>query len=326
MMGRVKIVITDDLVGRMPEISARKYPEENSRIDWVMAKTGSEEELAGLVKGAEIIVGARHRITARVLENADKAYFLQQCSGGYDNVDLKTARAKKITVSNAGPAGVIPVAEHAIMLMLAVARSLPQAHKTMVDGEWAFPQFISRIYEVYEKTLGIVGMGKIGTQTALLAHGLKMKIQYYDPYRKDTSDLDFPAKAVSLPELLKTSDFISIHTLLTDETRHLIGRDELRMMKPTAYLINTSRGVIVDEDALADALAEGWIAGAGLDVYGQHHDPPPQGARILKLPNVVLTPHFGGATAEDIFRNFYVTSVDNIIRVLRGEKPLYVVS
>jgi phosphoglycerate dehydrogenase-like enzyme len=153
-----------------------------------------------------------------------------------------------------------------------------------------------------------------------------MKVQFFDPYRTDTSDLDFPIKSVSLEELMKTSDFISIHTPLTDETYHMIGRDELRMMKPTAYLINTARGVIVDEDALADALEEGWFAGAGLDVYGKHIDPPPKGAKILKLPNVVFTPHVGGATAEDIFRNFYVTSVDNIVRVLRDEKPLYVVS
>jgi phosphoglycerate dehydrogenase-like enzyme len=106
----------------------------------------------------------------------------------------------------------------------------------------------------------------------------------------------------------------------------MIGAEQLGMMKPTAYLINTARGLIVDEDALADALEKGVIAGAGLDVFGGHHEPPPKNAKMLQLPNVVLTPHIGGATAEDIYRNFYVTSLDNIIRVLRGEKPLYVVS
>ena len=153
-----------------------------------------------------------------------------------------------------------------------------------------------------------------------------MKIQFFDPYRKDTSDLDFPAKSVTLEELLKTSDVVSIHTLLTEETRHMLGSDELRMMKPTAYLINTSRGVIIDEDALADVLEEGVIAGAGLDVYGGHLDPPPAGSKILSLPNVVFSPHIGGATAEDLYRNFYVSSLDNIIRVVRGEKPLNVVN
>ncbi len=325
-MEKIKIVITDDLVGRMPEIAAEKYPEENANIEWVMAERGDEEELADLVPGAGIIVGARNGIPAKVIEKADKAYFIQQCSAGYDNIDLKAVRARGIKVSNAGSAGVIPVAEHAIMLMLAAAKSLPQAHKTIVDGEWAFSQYVNRVYEIYDKLLGIVGMGQIGTQVAVLANGLKMRVQYCDPYRKDTSDLDFPAKSVSLEELLKTSDFVSVNTLLTDETHHMIGRDELRMMKPTAYIINTSRGVIIDEDALADALEEGVIAGAGLDVYGKHIDPPPKDHKILKLPNLVFTPHVGGATAEDIYRNFYVTSLDNIIRVLRGEAPFYVVS
>jgi len=325
-MAKHKIIITDNLVGRMPEIVKERYPEEGENIDWVIAEKGDEEELCSLVPGASILVGARHRISAKVLEKADKAYFHQQCSAGYDNVDLEAAKDRGITVSHAGSAGVIPVAEHTIMLILAVAKSLPLCHNSMVNGEWIFPQLINKVYELYGKTLGIIGLGKIGTQLARLANGFKMKIQYFDPYREDTSDLDFSVKSVSLDELLKTSDFVSINTLLTDETRHMIGADQLRMMKPTAYLINTSRGLIVDEDALADALEEGWIAGAGLDVFGGHHEPPPRGSKILSLPNVILTPHIGGATAEDIYRNFYVTSLDNIIRVLRGEKPLYVVS
>jgi len=325
-MKKVKILVTDQIVHRMPEITGEKYPEENVRIEWVLAETGDEEELIRLVKDVDIIVGARHPLKTKVLDNADKVFFIQQCSAGYDNIDLEAAKVKEITVSNSGSAGVIPVAEHALMLMLAVAKSLPRCHNTMANGEWIFPEMINRIYELYEKTLGIIGLGKIGTQLAISANAFKMKIQYYDPYRKDVSDLDFPVKSVSLEELLKTSDFVSIHTLLTDETHHMIGAEELRMMKATAYLINTARGLIVDEDALADALENGVIAGAGLDVFGGHHEPPPENAKILKLPNVVLTPHIGGATAEDIYRNFYVTSLDNIIRVLRGEKPLYVVS
>ena len=323
---KVKIVVTDPLVGRMPEISQTRYHEESKRIEWVMAEKGDEEELCRLVPGASILVGARYSISAKVLAKADKAYFHQQCSQGYDNIDLKAAKAKGITVSNSGTAGTIPVAEHSLMLMLAVAKSLPRCHDTMAKGEWVFPEMVNRVYECYDKTLGIVGLGKIGTQTAVIAQGLNMRVQYFDPYRKDTSDLAFPIKSVSLEELLNTSDFVSVHAPLTDKTRHMIGREQLRMMKPSAYLINTSRGSVVDEDALADALEQGWIAGAGLDVFGGHHEPPPKNAKILKLPNVVLTPHIGGATAEDIYRNFYVTSLDNIMRVLKGEKPLYVVS
>jgi phosphoglycerate dehydrogenase-like enzyme len=324
-MGKVKVLVTDNLFGRMPEITKANYPEEDKRIEWITAQKGDEKELLELAPGVDILVGARHPISANVLQAADKAYFIQQCSQGYDNIHLETAKAKGITVSNAGTAGEIPVAETAMMLMLAVGRSLPRAHNSMVNGEWIFPQMVGKVYEVYEKTVGIIGLGRIGARFAKLANGFDMKIQYFDPYRKDTSDLKFPVKSVSLEELLKTSDFISIHSPLTEQTRHLIGAKELGMMKPTAYLVNTARGLIVDEDALADALEKGVIAGAGLDVFGGHHEPPPKGAKILTLPNVVLTPHYGGASAEDIYRNFYVTSLGNIIRVIRGEKPLYVV-
>ncbi len=324
---KVKIVVTDPLVGRMPEISQERYPEENKRIEWVMAERGDdEEELLGLVPGAAILVGARYTISAKVLARADKAYFHQQCSQGYDNIDLEAAKAQGITVSHSGTAGTIPVAEHALMLMLAAAKSLPRCHATMANGEWVFPEMVNQVYEMYDKTLGIVGLGKIGKQLARVVQGLNMRVRYYDPYAENVSDLAFPIESVSLEELLKTSDFVSVHAPLTDATHHMIGREQLKMMKPSAYLINTGRGCVVDEDALVDALEERWIAGAGIDVFGGHHEPPPKDAKLLKLPNVVLTPHIGGATAEDIYRNFYVTSLDNIMRVLNGKKPLYVVS
>ncbi|MEE8470969.1 MAG: NAD(P)-dependent oxidoreductase, partial [Dehalococcoidia bacterium] len=144
--------------------------------------------------------------------------------------------------------------------------------------------------------------------------------------RGDASDLNLPIKKVSLEELLKTSDFVNIHALLTEETRSLIGRKQLELMKESAYLINTSRGAIVDEEALADVLERKGIRGAGIDVYGEHGDPPDKSSRLLKLDNVVLTPHIGGVTAEDLYRNFYETSLGNIIAVVKGEEPKYVVN
>lgn len=321
-----KILISDNILGRMPEIARERYPQESSRIEWIVAERGDEGELSRLVPGVDIIAGARHLLTAKVLERADRCIFIQQCSAGYDNIAMEAAGKRSITVSNSGSAGVIPVAEHTVMLMLAVAKSLPLAHNKTAAGEWLLPQLVSRVFELYEKQLGIIGMGKIGTQVARLAKGFNMTIQCYDSYRKDTADLDFPVRSVSLEELLRTSDFVTIHTPLTEETYHLIGRDQLKLMKKTAYLINTARGAVVDEEALADALEAGEIAGAGIDVFGRHADPAPKGAKILGLPNVVLTPHIGGATAEDIFRNFYVTSLDNIMRVVRGERPLFVVN
>lgn len=325
---RFKILITDTipLLTGMVDQAKKKFSEEAEKIDFILVEKGDEPELLEKVTGVDILVGARNRMTRALFEKSDRLFFIQQCSAGYDNIDLKAAREKGIDVSNSGGAGVIPVAEHTIMLMLAISKNLARSDRTMKAGEWIFGECMGRVYELYDKTLGIVGLGQIGAQVARLAHCFNMKLQYYDPYRTDVSDLNLPIKKVSLEELLKTSDYISINSLLTPETRGMIGRKELEMMKETAYLINTSRGAIVDEEALADILESKKIRGAGIDVYGDHGDPPDKSSRLLKQENVVLTPHIGGVTAEDIYRNFYETSLGNIIRVVRGEKPRYVVN
>jgi len=323
-----KILITDTipLLTGMVDQANKKFPELVSKIDWILVDQGDEQELMEKVPGVDILVGARHRINRKILEKADRAFFIQQCSAGYDNIDLQAAREKGIKVSNSGGAGVIPVAEHTIMLMLAISKNLVKSDRTMKAGEWIFGECMGRVYELRDKMLGIVGLGKIGAQVARLAHAFGMKLQYFDPYRADASDLGLPINKVSLEELLKTSDFVSIHALLTPETRGLIGKKELEMMKETAYLINTSRGAIVDEEALADVLENKRIRGAGIDVYGEHGDPPDKSSKLLKQENVVLTPHIGGVTAEDIYRNFYETSLGNIMDVVKGEEPKHVVN
>lgn len=323
---RFKVLITDPMLRGMINHAKNRFPEDAARIDFEVVERGSEQELAAKVTGVDILVGARNRMNRNVLEKADKVIFIQQCGAGYDNIDLKAARERGINVSNAGGAGVIPVAEHTLMLMLAISKNLVRCDRTMKAGEYILEECVGRVYELRDKLLGIVGMGKIGSQVARLAHAYGMEIQFFDPYRKDTSDLEFPVKTVSLEELMTTSDFVSIHALLSSDTRGMLSRKKLEMMKPTAYLINTSRGAIVDEEALADILEAGKIRGAGLDVYGEHGDPPPKTSRLLKLDNVVLTPHIGGVTAEDLHRNFYETSLGNIIRVVRGEEPKYVVN
>ncbi len=324
--GRYKVLITDPMLSGMIDHAKNRFPEDAATIDFEVVEQGSEQELVAKVPGVDILVGARNRMNRNVLDKADKVFFIQQCGAGYDNIDLKAARERGINVSNAGGAGVIPVAEHTLMLMLAVSKNLVRCDRTMKAGEYILEECVGRVYELRDKLLGIVGMGKIGSQVARLAHAFGMEIQFFDPYRKDINDLEFPAKSVPLEELMTTSDFVSIHALLSGDTRGMLSRKELEMMKPTAYLINTSRGAIVDEEALADILEVGKIRGAGLDVYGEHGDPPPKTSRLLKLDNVVLTPHIGGVTAEDLHRNFYETSLGNIIRVVRGEEPKYVVN
>ena len=323
---RFKVLITDPMLSGMIDRAKNRFPEDAATIDFEVVEQGSEQELVAKVPGVDILVGARNRMNRNVLEKADKVIFIQQCGAGYDNIDLKAARERGINVSNAGGAGVIPVAELTLALMLTISKNIVRCDRTMKAGDYILEECVGRVYELRAKLLGIVGMGKIGAQVARLANGFGMKIQYFDPYRKDTKDLDFAVKSVSLDELLKTSDYVSINALLTPETRGLIGRKQLEMMKPTAYLINTSRGAIVDEEALADILEQKKIRGAGLDAYGEHGDPPPKNSRLRKLDNVVLTPHIGGVTAEDLQRNFYETSLGNIIRVVRGEEPKYVVN
>ena len=323
---RYKVLITDPLLNRMVDEANTNFPDESSKVDFVLVDTGDEKEIAEKAVDADILAGARYRLNENIFKNTKELFFIQQCSAGYDNIDLKAATNRGIKVSNAGGAGVIPVAEHTIMLMLAISKNLAKSDRTMKAGEWIFGECIGRVYELRDKMLGIIGLGSIGAQVARLAQAFGMRLQYYDPYRKDTSDLDLPIKSVSLEELLKTSDFVSIHALLTPETRSLIGKKELEMMKETAYLINTSRGAIVDEEALAEILEQKKIRGAGIDVYGDHGDPPDKSSMLLRQDNVVLTPHIGGCTAEDIYRNFYVTSLGNIMRVVRGEEPLYVLN
>ena len=325
---RFKVLISDPLLKEMVNEANRKFPEYVSKIDFVVMDRHDEQELRERLPGVDILMVARSRINRNVLEKADRLFFIQQCSAGYDNIDLKVTREKGIDVSNAGGAGVIPVAEHTIMLMLAISKNLAKSDRTTKAGEWIFGECVAKVYELRDKLLGIIGLGKIGAQVARLAHAFGMQVQYYDPYRKDTSDLDFPVKKVSLDELLKTSDYVNIHALLTPETRSLIGRRQLEMMKPTAYLINTSRGAVVDEEVLADILANKKIRGAGIDVYGEHGDPPGKEywSKLQKLDNVVLTPHIGGVTAEDLYRNFYVTSLGNVMAVVKGEKPKYIVN
>ena len=325
---RYKVLISDPLLKEMVSEANRKFPEYVPKIDFEVMDKHDEEELRERLPGVDILMVARSRINNKVLERADRLFFIQQCSAGYDNIDLQATRDKGIKVSNAGGAGVVPVAEHTIMLMLAISKNLMKSDGTMKAGEWIFGECVGKVYELRDKMLGIIGLGKIGAQVARLAHAFGMQIQYYDPYRKDTSDLDFPAKKVTLEELLKTSDYVNIHALLTPETRELIGRKQLEMMKPTAYLINTSRGAIMNEEALADILTKKSIRGAGIDVYGEHGDPPRKDywSKLQKLDNVVLTPHIGGVTAEDLYRNFYVTSLGNVIAVVKGEEPKWVIN
>jgi phosphoglycerate dehydrogenase-like enzyme len=254
---------------------------------------------------------------------APRLRLVQLLSAGYDNVDLEAARRAKVPIANNGGANAISVAEHAMMLMLTVSRRLIWQHASVSGGRWRGNGPAPRMYEVFDKTLGIVGLGTIGKKVARLARAFGMRVQYYDIVRlsEDAEDL-LGVRFRLLRELLATSDVVSLHVPLDGSTRRMIGAAELSLMKPEAILINTCRGPVVHEAALHAALSNNELFGAGLDVFDQ--EPPAADNPLLKLDNVVLTAHFAGPTWDNHVARFR-NAFDNVQRVARGEPPLWVV-
>ena len=264
------------------------------------------------------------RLDDPLYKRAPRLRLYQLLSAGYDDVDLEAARRAKVPVCNNGGANAISVSEHAIMLMLAVSRRVIWQHGNVSAGRWRGNGPAPVMYEVFDKTLGIVGLGTIGKKVARIARALGMRIQYYDIARLPEHEEDaHGVRFRLLRELLASSDYVTMHVPLNDSTRHMIGANELALMKPTAVIVNTSRGPVIDEVALTKVLADHKIFGAGLDVFDQ--EPPPPDNPLFKLDNVLLTSHFAGPTMDNHtarFRNAF----DNIQRVARGEKPLWVVA
>ncbi len=249
---------------------------------------------------------------------------LQLLSAGYDRIDIEAARRAGVPVCNNGGANSVAVAEHALMLMLAVSKRLTWQHQMVASGRWRGNDVASvQLFELRGRTLGIIGLGTIGKKVARLARAFGMDVQYYDTVRLTEDQADaLGVRFRLMNELLRTSDLVSLHVPLTPLTRGMMGAAQFKLMKPAAYFINTCRGPVVQEAALHAALTDGTIAGAGLDVFDR--EPPPADNPLFNLDNVVLTPHFAGPTWDNQqtrFRNAF----DNVERVARGDKPLWVI-
>ena len=273
---------------------------------------------------AEYYLGLARQMGGEFFRAAPRLRLVQLLSAGYDRVDVEAARKAGVPVANNGGANAIAVAEHTLMLMLAVLKRLVRFHNDVVAGKWRVGDFAeARVYELAGKTLGIVGLGNIGKKVARRAAAFDMDVQYHDIVRLTEDQEDaLGVRFVLLAELLRTSDVVSLHVPLDDTTRSMLGPRELAMMKPSAILINTCRGPVVDEAALHRALTQGQIAAAGLDVMVE--EPPAPAHPLLALPNVTLTPHTAGPTWENWtarFRNGY----DNIQRVAAGRPPRWVI-
>ncbi len=253
------------------------------------------EELLRVVKEYDaIIVRSRTKVTKEVIDAAEKLKVIGRAGVGLDNIDLKAAEERGIKVLNTPEALTNAVAELTIGLMISAARGIHKGHLHLKKGEWIKGELLGT--ELAGKTLGIIGFGRIGRRVAEIARAFGMKVLIYDIVKPDGKLLEkLGAELVELDDLLKRSDFVTLHVPATESTYHMIDERRLRMMKKTAILINTARGSVVDEKALVKALKEGWIRAAALDVFEEE---PPKNEELLALDNVLLTPHIGSQTRE----------------------------
>lgn len=286
-------------------------------------KTLESTKLSRFVKGAIAILSLlTSKIDGRVMDAAGRQLkIVANYAVGYDNIDLGAAKKRKVIVTNTPGVLTEAVAEHAITLLVAVARRIVESDKFLRAGKYKswMPELLLGP-QLQGKTLGIIGLGRIGSRVAEIgALGYGMKVIYFDRGKKDRElDKKIGSQAASLRKILTASDFISLHVPLTAQTRHLIGRVELSAMKKSAILINTSRGPVVDEPALAQALRHNVIWGAGLDVFEFEPEVTPA---LKKLDNVILTPHTASATRE-ARDEMGILAAKNIIAVLQGQPPL----
>jgi glyoxylate reductase len=278
------------------------------------------DELLEAVSGASgVLSTATETMDGEVMDAAgENLRIIANMAVGYDNVDVEAAGERGVVVTNTPGVLDETTADVAFMLLLAAARRLGEGERLLRAGKWEWwgpKQLMGR--DVWGKRLGIIGFGRIGQALARRAKGFGMDILYHNRSRREEAEQELRARYLELDDLLKTADFISIHTPLTPETTHLIGAQELRKMKPQAVLVNTSRGPVVDEAALADALADRRIFAAGLDVYEEE---PTVHPKLLELETVVLAPHIGSASVETRDK-MAALAAENIVAVLSGEEP-----
>jgi len=309
----VKIVVPDDYPPVISGSSALARLKGLAEVAVYTTAPESEEGLIERLRDADVAVNIRAycRFTSEVFDRCARLRMISVWGTGVDNVDLASARTHGVVVTNTPNTATESVAEHALTLMLAVARQVPQIDRKMRAGEW--PRGL--VTQLHGKTLGVVGTGAIGRQVAALGRGIGMKVLAWTYHPSRDKAKEYEVTFVSLEELLRESDVVSIHLRLTDDSRGLIARGEIEKMKPSAILINTARGAIVDANALVEALRSRRIAAAGLDVF--HREPLDPADPLLALDNVVLTPHSAGQTPEVLERGLHM-AVENVEHFLRG--------
>jgi D-3-phosphoglycerate dehydrogenase len=293
------------------------------RAEVRMAESLDEDGLIQAVADVSgIIIRANGLVSRRLMEAAPHLKVVARHGTGVEAIDREAAAELGVTVVNTPEANVESVAEQCLAFMLMLSKQIRQADAALRAGDWdSRYRLIGN--ELTGKTLGLVGFGRIGQRVAALCHtALSMPILYYDVVNYPEAEDLLDAKRLSLEDVLGTADFVSVHVPLLPATHHLINEAALKRMKPTAYLINSSRGAVVDQDAVLQALQEGWIAGAGLDVFDP--EPLPADNPLLQLENVVVSPHMAAHTDEALLRMAMV--VTDVLTVIEGGTPEYPVT
>jgi glyoxylate reductase len=317
-MAKPKVYVTRELPERGMKIIRERFEAEV----WPEYGPPPKEEIIRRARNVDALVTLlSDKIDAEVFDAAPKLKIVAQMAVGFDNIDIAEATKRGIYVTNTPGVLTETTADFAWALLMAIARRVVEADRYVRSGQWKVSWHPSMLLgrDVYGATLGIVGAGRIGTAVARRAKGFNMKILYYDVVPMPPEiEKELGAKRVDLDTLLRESDFVSIHVPLMKETYHLINEEKLRLMKKTAYLINNSRGPVIDEKALYKALKEGWIAGAALDVFEQ--EPTPVDNPLLKLDNVVVAPHISSASYETRSRMAEMVA-ENLVAFFEGKTP-----
>jgi len=306
---------------QIPEVGIKLLKEKGHEVDIGPEGSISREDLLGKVKGVEAILSVlTEKIDGEVMDSAGKQLkIIANYAVGYNNIDVEEAKKRKIIVTNTPGVLTDTVADHAVALLLSIARRIVEADKYTRAGKYkAWGPKLLLGGDIVDKTLGIVGLGRIGFAVAeRLQKGFGMKVIYYDIKKNDEIAKKIDAQYKELDDLLKEADYISMHTALTEQTKHLINSEKLGLIKPTAYLVNTSRGPIIDEVALVEALKAKKIAGAALDVFEKEPELMPG---LVDLDNVILTPHIASGT-EGTRNKMSEMAANNVIAALAGETP-----
>jgi D-3-phosphoglycerate dehydrogenase len=308
---KFKIIITD-CDHPSVEIEKKILSEINPELTLETCKT--EEDVIAVASDADGIINQYAPFTRKVIKSLNRCKIIARYGVGVDNIDVEAATEHNIIVANVPDYCVDEVSTHAIALMVDCARGITLLDRKVRDKKWDFT-LAKPLFRTQGKTLGLFGLGRIARMVAQKASGFGLRIIAYDPY---VSKVDIGVKLVELSQLLTDSDFLSIHVPLTDETRHSFSENELRTMKKTSYLVNTSRGPIVDEKALYVALKEKWIAGAALDVMEK--EPPDWEDPLLKLENIIITPHIS-FYSEESYVELKTKVAESVRAVLKGELP-----